>query len=55
MNMLFVAVKIYHSKIEDVLAFASESDCIAFCMQYADYEPVPTGVFDLHGAIKLVA
>jgi hypothetical protein len=52
-KLIHVAVKIEKCQVVDTIAFEKEGECEAFCLQFKDYDPVPTAIYDLSHALKL--
>jgi hypothetical protein len=52
-KLIHVAIKVEKCRVVDTIAFEKEGECEAFCLQFKDYDPVPTAIYDLSHALKL--
>lgn len=54
MPILHNAVKVEKGEVVDIISFDKETECEAFCMQYSDYEPIPSTKCTLHQAFVML-
>lgn len=54
MPIMHNAVKVEKGEVVDIITFEKEDECNAFCMQYSEYESIPSTKCNLHQAFVML-